>query len=473
MFKTVFLKSAAMIGVSLLASMCIHASELEDYDPMDVDVTQTTTIAHLPRDRMAYIFSYLTPQERLIADQVCKAWHDILAAEHGHMHAVAAALFGSTFTHKAHLIPDDLVAKCLAHRLLDKGFAPLETIFINPNLYPQGMRLLKASDLKENLSTVSTWYTALFGKTASQDTHALPLVMSALPQILVENQIDEDALDSITYYVEKMGRNTHFLRFTGDETQADLDALHRAPHTLVVRAQDMQAHKDSLSSLLHAPKDHNVVLCFDDETFIKNDALTMSKNDIPHNLRHLILSDPFDKITSIEPNFLMLHEGLETFSARGLTATKTIMYHFLSSCKNLTICDVRGFTSVSFIGACFVFKCPKVEKFDSRGFAILTKLSGGFLKECTSLKDFNPGGLTNVESIFHSFLHGCTSLTTFDPTSLMGLNQLGQDFLTQTALTQEARTKVDAFLAREQPETIPITATSRHPRTQVSLVRKH
>ncbi|MCA0370575.1 MAG: F-box protein [Proteobacteria bacterium] len=438
---------------------------------IDVDVTHTTTIAQIPHDRMADIFSYLTPKERLIADQVCKAWHSILAAEHGQMHAVSASLFGSTFTHLAHQIPDDLVAQCLRHRVNDKGFAPLETIFINPNLYPQGKRLLSSTDLKENPRIVSAWYTALFGKAASQDPHALPLVMSALPQILVNERVGKDALDAITYYVEKVGRNTRFMRFTGSETQADLDALHTAPHTLVVRAQDMQAHKDSLSSPLNARNDHPVVLCFDDETFIKNGALTMSKNHIPHNLRHLILSDPFDKITSIEPSFLMLHEGLESFSARGLTATKTIKLHFLSSCKNLTICDVRGLAKVASIGACFVFKCPKVEKFDSRGFANLTEISGGFLKDSTGLTDFNAGGLTYVKSIFHSFLHGCTSLTNFDPTPLTRLKQLGQDFLSQTALTLDARTKVDAFLERVHPEMIPTAAIVLHQRTPTSLRR--
>ncbi|MCA0369826.1 MAG: F-box protein [Proteobacteria bacterium] len=470
MFKKISLKYLAFMVGSFLASMCAQASLSEDL--ADREAEQISPIGTLPPEVTQHILSFLDAPGAARVRGVSSLWQGILSNQHGKAFTHSNGLFGCAYPEVLASIPNNEMAKTLAFHIIQSGFAPLEHVLISPDLYPQGARVLQASDLQAHPDIISGWYTALFGH-APQDAHGLALVMAVLPQMLVREHISAQSLGRMTAYVEKIAKSTHFVHFTGDESQEDVAALKEAPCTLVVRAQDLQACNDALAALLEARQDHRVVLCLDSEDFIQGGALKMSKDDIPGNLRHLTLSDPFGKVTSVKSRFLNGSTGLISFETRGFTRLMSIGNGFLGRCLGLTFFNPGGLGNASIIKDFFLAGCTGLTSFDGRDFTRLTCVGNYFLWGGTGLVSFQSRGLTSLISIGHSFLAGCTSLrffdaqgmgkvrsiggnfllvcadlTTFDPTPLTSLAHVGQHFLPNANLSLEDQAKVDALLAR-------------------------
>ena len=470
------------MGVSVMASVCAQASELEFENPHVTAGPQTTTIADVPPERMVGIFSYLSAADIAKMCRVCKTWNDILETEHGKAFTHSNTLYTPTHLEDASAIPDEEMTKTLAFHIKHGGFAPLENVFISPHLYPPGTRLLEANDLEASPDTVSTWYTALFGSTP-QDEHALALVMSALPRILVQDIMSEETLTHMTSYVEKVGKRTRFMRFTGLETDQEKEALSTSPHTLVVRSDDLQAHQEALASLLDAHADHRVILCFDGDAFIQNGTLSMSKENIPDNLRHLTLADPLGKVSAIGDDFLKESSSLVSFGAKDLRRLEVIGQTFLGGCENLRSFDTRGFSSLKMLKWRFLANCTSLRSFDTLGFVEVERIGSECLSRCTSLASFNTRGfkkvqrigadflatcpnlafintvgLTNLESISWRFLANSRSLTSIDLDPLAHVKEVAHPFLEHTNLSMDDQEKVEAFLKRVN-YVIPLVAT--------------
>ncbi|MBA4118227.1 MAG: hypothetical protein C0514_04950 [Candidatus Puniceispirillum sp.] len=447
MFKNKFLKYATLLGVSLLASTCIQASELEADDLMDVDVFQTTTIVQIPRDRLVEIFSYLSAEEAAIARGVCRLWRDVLNDEHAVAFSNANVLFDPTPSTHASSIPDEDMAQTLAFHITRGGFAPLENVFISPDLYPQCTRLLKASDLEAHPDILNAWHATLFGEDAPQNVRSAGLVMAALPRMLVREVMDKNTVQAMTPYVQTLANHTRFKALKGQEGTEDLEVFKSAPHTLVVRANDLQTYEFGLRTLLTTRDDHSVVVSFEDETFIKNGVLSLSKSDIPDTLHHLILSDPYDWATRIDNRFLACANGIVTLQAKHFGNVGSIGINFLFGSKALTKCDVRGFAQVTQVESAFLMCCPSLPNFDTRGFASLIHVGGGFLMRDERLSHFDGRGLSKVESIYHGFLMKCVSLKTFDLTPLVQLKALGKNFLLDTGVPEDELIQIYVRLA--------------------------
>lgn len=346
MFKKKLLRPVALMGISVWATAGAHASHnadivesqgtqafirvIEDGDPMNEEKSQSSPIAALPVEVMEHIFSYLSPrlspQEMARDRELCSLWCNLLEGQNGKSISHSRVLFDAAPLRDASSIPDVEMTQIVALHMKYNGFAPLQNVFISPNQYPRGTRLMNASDLMGRQDTLDAWYWALF-KQDPQDPHALALVMSALPQILVAGKTSLETLGRITSYVKRVGEATRFVRFTGYETQEYLAALEEVSHTLVVRAHDLQNSKDALNTLLDTRDDHRVILSLDGEAFLeggvrdifrKGAVLTMFNGDIPENLHHLILSDPFGQVVSIAPYFLSGYAGLTSLDTRGL-----------------------------------------------------------------------------------------------------------------------------------------------------------
>ncbi|MCA0370198.1 MAG: F-box protein [Proteobacteria bacterium] len=427
MFKKNFLKSAALMGVSLLASVCAHATH--QGDPMDEDDAQTSPIAALPNEVLDQILSCLSLTGMLGAGHVCKLWNEItndLATAPNGRAPLSSILFDPNPASKAYEISHKDMAITLFFHIKRSGFAPLENVFISPDLYPQGTHLLNYKDLEAHPDTVSAWYTALFGN-APQDAHALALVMAALPPVLVEDQTSQETLGRITSYIDKVGKSTRFASFTCDENQEELETLKGAPHTFVVRAHDLHANKDTLAALLDTRNDHHVVLSLDTDAYIQDGVLTMSKRDIPEKLCHLTLSDPFGKVTAIGDFFLACAPNLESLYMRNLTHLIVIKNSFLFGTKNLKSFGTQGLISLKTIGNGFLWNRKGLESFDARGLSRLTTIGNDFLRN--------------------------TNLTLFSTEPLTHVEQVGNNFLTDTKLCAQEQEKVDAFLTRVRQKT--------------------
>ncbi|MCA0370576.1 MAG: F-box protein [Proteobacteria bacterium] len=248
MFKKNYLKYATLMGISLLASTCIQASELEGDDPMDVDVGQTTPITQLPNEALDHIFSYLSPEDAARVRSVCKSWCGILENRHGEAFSHSNALFDPIPSTGTSSIPDDEMAKTLSFHINQSGFAPLEHVFISPDLYPKATRLLKAADLEADPSVTPSWYATLFGEAAPQNVRSAGLVMGALPRILVRKDMGHNTLQAMTPYVQTLANHTRFKVFTGQEGAEDLKAL-KAPPTPWLRAHRIYKHINLASGL--------------------------------------------------------------------------------------------------------------------------------------------------------------------------------------------------------------------------------
>ncbi|MCA0370175.1 MAG: leucine-rich repeat protein [Proteobacteria bacterium] len=490
MLKKNFLKSVALMGVSVTAGVCAQASELVGDEPQDAVVTQTGPFATMPNEVTEHILSYLSAEEAALARLVCASWRGILENQHGRKAFAHSNAFYNPYSFiDTSLIPDADVTQMLAFHIKHSHFAPLENVFIGPNNYPQGTRLLEAKDLEAHPDTVSAWYNALFGE-APQDAHTLALVMSALPQILVREETSKETLRSMTSYVKKVGKNTRFKRFTGTETEQEKDALGAWAHTMVVRSDELQAHKDELTALLATHADHHVILSIDGEDFLQDGVLTMSEEDIPRNLRHLTLADPFGKVTTIGNTFLF-KAALKSFGVRGLANLRAIGDGFLSD-THITSVDTRGLPNLTKIGTGFLVQTG-ITSFDTRGLPNIQSIGAFFLAN-TSLKSVDTRGLTNLTTIDEYCFHSCkglksvdtthlsnlasiggsflsyagvtdfdarglanltsigdrfllrTGITSFDPTPLTAVKQVGPHFFYGTPLSPEERTKVDGFL---------------------------
>ncbi|MBA4118593.1 MAG: hypothetical protein C0514_06855 [Candidatus Puniceispirillum sp.] len=398
----------ALMGISVLATASAHASHnadiveaqctqtfirvIEDGDPMNEEKPQCSPIAALPVEVMDHIFSFLSPhlspQEMARGRELCSLWCNLLEGTHGKTISHSHVLFDAAPLRDTSSIPDEEMAQILALHMKHNGFAPLQNVYISPNQYPKGTRLLSASDLLWRQDTLDAWYWALF-KQNPQDPHALALVMSALPQILVEDKTSPQTLDRITSYVKRVGQATRFVRFTGDESQEDLEALKATAHTFVVRADDLQKHKDALNTLL-ARDDHRVILSLDGEAFLeggvrdifrKGAVLTILNGDIPENLHHLTLSDPFAQVAFIGPYFLSGPLNLSSVDTRGLTSLGFIGHSFLAGCTNLTSFDTRGLASLRSIGSAFLYNCKNLRSFDTKPLTQVKVVQSSFLDE--------------------------------------------------------------------------------------------
>ncbi|MCA0370173.1 MAG: F-box-like domain-containing protein, partial [Proteobacteria bacterium] len=443
MFKKNLLKSVSLIGLSFLASVCANAKEIDDSSERDVIDGQVIPIADMPNEVLDHILSFLPLRDIASAEGVCTNWNEVLVNRHGAKPALSASLFEDAIAHKSQTISDALVAECLTHRMAQKGFAPLENVYISPNEYPQGTRLLNHTDLESHPDIVSSWYSALF-REAPQGDHALTLVMAALPQILVQDQLDMQPLASITSYVEKVGKNNHFTRFTGGENEQDFKVLKNDSHTFVVRSKDLETHKDALAALLDTRDDHRVILSLDSEGFLQDGVLTMSNDHIPGNLHHLILADPFGKVTTIGDYFLCGSRRLASFDARAFSSLTVIGHNFLSQCLDLTSFGARGLENVTTIGDYFLCGSRRLTSFDARAFSSLIVIGHNFLSQCLGLTSFGTRGLENVTTIGYYFLCGSQRLASFDPTPLARATQVGPHFLLNTGLCAEDQEKVDA-----------------------------
>jgi len=361
--------------VSFLASACAQASALETENPHATTAPQTTTIAQIPNEIMLSIFSYLGTKDMVSADQVCKGWHELLEEEHGQMPTLTAALFEPVLTHNTPKMPDDLVVTGLEHLMTKKAFAPLAHVLLSPDLYPQGTRLLNASDLAEHTDILNTWYTALFGN-EPQDAHTLTLVMATIPQILVHDQMSEATLNQLTPYLQKVGRANSFVRFTGNETEKNLDSFQKASHIIVVREDDLLTHKDALSTILHTRDDHRVVLCLDGDTLIQNSSLNISKDHIPENLLHLTLADPFGKASAIGHHFLWFHPSITSVNLRGLPNITSLGESLLDGCMNLKLLTIGDPSKITTVGQCVLAGVTLSEQDQARFNTLLTRVRG-------------------------------------------------------------------------------------------------
>ncbi|MBA4118292.1 MAG: hypothetical protein C0514_05285 [Candidatus Puniceispirillum sp.] len=313
-------------------SVHVQASNGTTNEPMGENQVQKTSIADIPRDRMVDIFSRLSAADIATMRRVCQEWRDIIENQHGtKVFAHSGALYNLDLTTDITNIPDDEMKETIAFHIKQSGFAPVGNDNLGPDFYPKDSRPIMVSDLASHPDVVSAWFTTLFGKqdaqpegaiermmawTSSllpkpeiQEEHALSYVAAVLPRIQVREVMREADFEHMTFYIEKLCKNTRFMGFVGPVTAQKEDALRNTSHTLVARADDLKAHKDTLKTLLDTRDDHHVVFCFDSDAFIDNGTLTLEREDMPKKLKHhLTLVDPFKKVRRIlwEPPSLEL-----------------------------------------------------------------------------------------------------------------------------------------------------------------------
>lgn len=342
--------SFAYIFLFVLCANLVHASELgaEDEAPM----------VQAPAEVVAHILSYLSYEDIIRAQQVCRCWREVLEGLHGPLPALSVYLLDTSPLQKVRDVSDCDIARVLSHHVSKSGYVPLAHGFVDPTVYPQGTRLLKAHDVAAHHEILSLWHNIIFGSafvaSCESQQGQLSCVMAALPDILIASAPGEKVFGALTSYVREVARYTPHARFTGQEGQQDKGRFEARPHTLVVRSQDLRAHKHALNELLSTRSDHRVVLVLDGEDFAPNGVLSLSLIEIPENLHQLVLRDPFEKIKQIDRYFLMFCKEIVSFDMQGLTCVTKVKDHFMEGCVRLTSFEPKQLTHVLSTGAYFL-----------------------------------------------------------------------------------------------------------------------
>ncbi|HBN22090.1 MAG TPA: hypothetical protein DD412_02480 [Holosporales bacterium] len=186
--------------------------------------------------------------------------------------------------------------------------------------------------------------------------------------------------------------------------------------------------KANLEKSLKEHPDEEVVLTITEES-VKAGMFTLHKNDIPSNLKHLVIRDPDNLVKNIGNNFLRRNSNIVTFKAIEFQSLKAISDGFLAVCMNLTHFDSSGFTALETIGREFLFACHGITHFDSSGFIAVKTIGDEFLDSCTALTHFDSSGFIVLETIGNDFLLGCTGLISFDSSGFKALKTIGNRFL--------------------------------------------
>lgn len=383
-----------VLVVFLLVGACAHASEQEE-EAQDLCLSP---FAALPPEVLEFLFSFFDAQDTARANRVCEHWHEILISVHGPVPALSVYLSNPLSAPEASQIPDPLMERALFYRLLKGAFVSVNDALFSPQVDALGSRLLT--------------YTGIDGTTA--------------PLVSWGGSCDPEGQEK--------------------DTQ-DLNILQESAHTFVVRAKYFRTHKEELRVLLTTRNDHRVVLCLDDETFVTHGVLTLSWEDMPQNLRHLILLDPFGRIKAIGNNFLRKDGTLESLHIQALSGVKTIGSSFLyeSTFKRVSL---EGLTGLARIEDNFLALAEGIENMSTRGLSGVASIGKYAFWECKGLATLGTEGLTGVEEIGDGFLGRCEGVTGFDLAPFKNVKRVGSSFLKGTNLTQEEERKVEAFLAR-------------------------
>lgn len=137
--------------------------------------------------------------------------------------------------------------------------------------------------------------------------------------------------------------------------------------TFVLTSAELIIHKDALTAHLAKNPEHRIHLILGDGIFEQDGMLSLSKDDVPNNLRHLILSDLRKTVLTTGDAFLKDHPSLTTFDARDLSCLTILAFDFLSECKSLTHIETRGLTGVRNIGYYFAIHCRNLRTVNPRG----------------------------------------------------------------------------------------------------------
>ncbi|MFO0525515.1 MAG: F-box protein [Alphaproteobacteria bacterium] len=137
--------------------------------------------------------------------------------------------------------------------------------------------------------------------------------------------------------------------------------------TFVLTSAELITHKEALTAHLAKNPEHRLHLILGDGIFEQDGTLSLSKEDVPDNLRHLILSDPRKTVITTGEGLLKGHPSLTTFDARDLSCLTVLAFDCLSECKDLTHMETRGLTSVQWIGYYFAINCKNFKTINPRG----------------------------------------------------------------------------------------------------------
>ncbi|MCE2951839.1 MAG: hypothetical protein ACK5TR_06080 [Alphaproteobacteria bacterium] len=186
----------------------------------------------------------------------------------------------------------------------------------------------------------------------AEDTFADRLCWQAYgPEMSLESESPEALNFSVTF--QKTEIEAPLVRFTPDLQPHDL----AVPHTVVLSAAELLAHRDFLGTHLAHNPEHRIHVVLGDGPFIDGDRLIMKKDDLPNGLRHLVLSDPRHLVKVIDRGFLIGHETLTTFDPLGLDQVHVIDAGFLYSCLRLTKVNIERFVNLKMISAYFIGMC--------------------------------------------------------------------------------------------------------------------
>ncbi|MCE2951836.1 MAG: F-box-like domain-containing protein [Alphaproteobacteria bacterium] len=382
----------------------------------------------LPHEKMLDIISYLDAKSLFAFSQTCKTIDDLVGhSAQGNLKQVTYDQF-DTFYEPARLKKGALSA------LKSEGCS-----FLAPGTpLPQGARPL---DSLERLA----FFNQIFSTHKENLIDADLMCLDAVCPLIPKEYSPETTLSKALVFLERNASQPFpSVRFSEN---LDPKSLQRSS-TLVLTTSELKAHKDVLGAHLAHNPEHRVHLILGDGAFMENGALSMTSEDLPDNLCHLILSDPAGRVTKINDSFLQSHASLTTFDTRGPLAVKTVGKFFLFYCTALKSVDTRGFTALTTIDNSFLSFCTDLERFDTIGLTALKYVDSYFLSNCKNLNTFETTPLTALETVKDCFLFYCTGLERFDPRGFIALKMVEGKFLCGCfQLPETEKEKIRAQLA--------------------------
>jgi hypothetical protein len=195
----------------------------------------------------------------------------------------------------------------------------------------------------------------------------------------VSEKTFEKLQEAVKKHYEDLGTQQPHIMFSSlanlDETAKE--RLGMIAHRIVVRDTDIKEAYANLYYALKTHEDHEMVLSFGSQWFVKDGVLNLTPRDLPQSLRHLRLVDPKGAITKIKSYFLNGHDNLVSLNINGLYRITEIDKFFLNNCHNLETLDLASIGGLEKVGLSFAAHCSRLTDVRMSRLKRLTAAVGG------------------------------------------------------------------------------------------------
>lgn len=211
------------------------------------------------------------------------------------------------------------------------------------------------------------------------------------------------------------------------------------PHCLILTTDELEDldTKDPLQSFLETNSEHKIILTLSHNSVNAAGKYNLSKENIPSNLKHLILSDPYHLVTKIGNSFLHKTDSLQSISFSGFKNLRIIKDLFLSEAEELRTIDLSSLIHVTEIGGFFLDEAINLETIDLSPLGDVEIIGDSFIDGAKNIKMIDLSSWNKIKEMGDSFLYDLESLKIIKLPLKGTITKIGNCFLGNTPLEGE------------------------------------